>query len=396
MTDYYKVLEVAKGATDDEIKTAYRRLAKRYHPDRNKGDKGAEEKFKDINEAYETLKDPQKREVYDRNLDNPFRNTGWNSFDGFGDTEGFGSVFGAFARGFARGAGSRGTPDYEGFSSAPPKPKPTMTPSKGVPLVCNLPLNMREVFNGCTKKIRVRRDVQCPHCHGKSYEGSAPEWEKCSDCEGRGDRVVKVDKGYFTSNVKFPCQKCEGKGWILKNKCPHCDKQGVVEAVREMTVVVPPAVGNHQEVFADSDGHAGAFGGVKGKLVVQAVHTNVDPIFKVETRGFNSELVLYFPISFTLAVTGGKVTVPVLGGTREIDVPAGSMSGTEMCIADAGRYTIGGSTAKREHLVVRFVVEPPTEITPEQIEALKNVFTPENYPKTQMFYKDWVENEEKP
>ncbi len=341
--DYYKVLDVPKTATEAEIKTAYRRLAMKYHPDRNPGDAEAEERFKEAKEAYEVLTEPSKRAAYDQYghagveaAAGARGRGGPNPADAFSDIFGdvFGDIFGAARRGgraqMFRGADLR----YE------------------------LELDLREAVFGHTVQIEVPKLTECETCHGTgAAKGSSPS--SCDACGGSGQ--VRISQGFF--QLQQTCPKCRGAGTIVRNPCDTCFGQGRVRRTRKLSVKVPPGVDTGDRIRLAGEGEAGRNGGPPGDLYVE-VHVREHAIFERDGEHLSCEV----PISFAIAVLGGSVEVPTLDGNVVLKIPAETQSGRVFRLRDKGVKPVRGSA--RGDLFCRVVVETPVHLSAEQRELV--------------------------
>ena len=344
--DYYKVLDVPKTATEAEIKKAYRRLAMKYHPDRNPGDAEAEERFKEAKEAYEVLTEPSKRAAYDQyghaGLEAAAGSRGWggpNPADAFSDIFGdvFGDIFGAARRGgraqMFRGADLR----YE------------------------LELDLREAVFGHTVQIEVPKLTECETCHGTgAAKGSSPS--SCDACGGSGQ--VHISQRFF--QLQQTCPKCRGAGTIVRNPCDTCFGQGRVRRTRKLSVKVPSGVDTGDRIRLAGEGEAGRNGGPPGDLYVE-VHVREHPIFERDGEHLSCEV----PISFAIATLGGSVEVPTLDGNVVLKIPAETQSGRVFRLRDKGVKPVRGSA--RGDLFCRVVVETPVHLSAEQRELVRKL-----------------------
>lgn len=312
--DYYEVLEVPKTATAEEIKKAYRKKAIQYHPDKNPGDKAAEEKFKEAAEAYEVLSDPQKRQRYDQygfagmGGASGFSGGGMSMediFSHFGDIfEGAGFDLGDIGEMFMGGSGRSRSPRVH----------------RGSDMRVKVRLTLEEIANGCEKKIKVRKLVQCKDCNGTgSKDGST---ETCPTCKGSG-RVIRQQRGIFgMMQVQSDCDTCGGEGRIIKNKCPKCNGEGVVRDEEIITITIPAGVMGGMQLTVPGKGNAGAHGGVAGDLLVL--------IEEEEHKDFvrqDSDLIYNLLLDMPTAVLGGQVQIPTLNGDVKITVTPGTQPG---------------------------------------------------------------------
>ena len=346
--DLYKVLDVSRTATEADIKKAYRRLAMKYHPDRNPDDKDAEERFKQVKEAYEVLTDAQKRAVYDQHghdgLDAVRQGGGGGAgAGGFGGGADFGDIFGEVF-GDIFGGGRRG-----GRSQV----------LRGADLRYELELDLKEAVFGHTCEIEIPRLMECETCSGSgAAKGSSPI--TCEQCNGHG--AVRVSQGFF--QMQQPCPRCRGSGRIVKNPCDACLGQGRVRRTRTLSVKVPAGVSTGDRIRLSGEGEAGRNGGPAGDLYVE-VAVRPHPIFDRDGDDLHCEV----PVSFATAVLGGSVNVPTLQGEVAIKIPAETQSGRQFRLRDQGVKPVRGGA--RGDLYCRVVVETPVNLTAEQRELLR-------------------------
>ena len=350
--DYYEVLGVDKSASADEIKKAYRKMAMKYHPDRNPGDKAAEEKFKEVGEAYEVLSDADKRSRYDQfgfaGVDPNFNaGAGAGGFGGFGDFGGFADIFGDFFG----GGGSRGTTQN--------------APRRGENVMARLELTFEESAFGCEKEVSAPRIENCAACGGS---GSADgQVETCSRCHGSGqERVVQSFMGMQMQSTTT-CSQCGGRGKIIKTPCTTCKGKGKVRRTNKVNVKIPAGVDAGQSVRVRGEGCVGSNGGPNGDLLVE-IYIKRHPIFTREDRDVLCEV----PISFTQAALGAEIQVPTLDGKVSFEIPEGTQTGKEFVLRDKGIPEVNNPRRRGNH---RFtvVVETPTHLTKEQKDLLRQL-----------------------
>jgi molecular chaperone DnaJ len=350
--DYYEVLGIGRNATENEVKKAYRRLAVQYHPDKNPGDATAEEKFKEATEAYEILKDPQKRQAYDQYGHAAFRQgAGAGGFGGFGGFDlsdalrafmrDFGGFGGAFDDLFGGGGRSR-----------------RGGPQRGQDLRVKLPLTLEELAAGTSKKLRIQRLVDCERCAGSGAEpGSKPE--RCPTCHGTGE-VRQVSRSFFGQFVNVsPCRQCRGTGQMITNPCSECRGEGRVHGATTLNVKIPAGATNGNYIPVSGAGHAGTHGGPPGDaavLIEEKPH-------KIFTRD-GDDLICEVPISVCQAALGDEITVPTLNGDHTIKVPAGTQSGKVIRLKNKGIPHLQGFGKGDE--LVRLVVWVPTKLSAEE------------------------------
>ncbi len=348
--DYYEVLGVNKGATDDEIKKSYRKLAMQFHPDRNPGNKEAEAKFKEVNEAYDVLKDPQKRPAYDR--------YGHSAFD-FGAAGGPG----AGAAGFEfTGAGFSDIfedlfSDFLGGREARSK----QTSTRGADLRYNLEVTMEEAFNGVTKQIQLHAFGKCGDCEGSgSRDGRPPE--TCPDCSGSGR--IRMQQGFFT--VERTCPSCQGIGTIIKMPCKSCKGTGRLRQERTLAVNIPAGVDEGTRIRLTGEGEVGLRNGTAGDLYI---FISVQPHFFFKRDG--ADLHCKVPIKFTSAALGGAIEVPTIDGTKaKVTIPPGTQNSHQFRLKGKGMLRMRSKNLRGD-MYIHTQVEVPVNLTKRQQELLK-------------------------
>ena len=366
--DYYEVLGVSKDASADDIKKAYRKMAMKYHPDRNPGDKEAEEKFKEVGEAYEVLSDADKKARYDQygfagvdpNFGAGAGGYGGAGFGGFGDFSDLGDIFGDFFG----GGRSRGSQQN--------------APRRGENVMSRLELTFEEAAFGCEKEVATPRIENCPNCNGTgSADGVI---ETCSQCRGTGQvRTVQNFMGMQMQSTTT-CPACNGRGKIIKTPCSTCKGKGKVRRTNRVKVKIPAGVDAGQSVRVRGEGGVGSNGGPNGDLLVE-IYIKRHPIF---TRQ-DTDVLCEVPISFTQAALGATIQVPTLDGMVDYEIPEGTQTGREFILRDKGIPEVGNSRRRGNH---RFtvVVETPTHLTKEQKELLRQLDgTMEVSPKRKKF-----------
>lgn len=340
--DYYKTLGVDRDASKDQLKKAYRKLAMQYHPDRNPGDKDAEQRFKDLSEAYEVLKDDQKRAAYDRFGHAAFEHGGDAGFGGGGGA-GFADIFEEMFGDFMAG-GRRGS-------------RPT---GRGSDLRYNMQVTLEEAFNGCKNTIRVATAAACEACGGSgSAKGSGPV--SCPTCRGAGR--VRSQSGFFT--VERTCPTCGGSGQVIKDPCRACGGSGRVQKEKSLQVTIPAGVEDGTRIRLAGEGEAGMRGGPPGDLYI---FVSVAPHRFFQRDGAN--IYCRMPLAMTTAALGGQVDVPTLDGARaRITLPAGTQTGAQFRLRGKG-MTVLRSPARGD-MIVEAVVETPRDLTDEQKRLLR-------------------------
>lgn len=339
--DYYEVLGVAKNASDAELKKAYRRLAMKYHPDRNPGDTRAEQHFKEAKEAYEVLSDAQKRAAYDQ-----FGHAGVDTTVGAGAARGggftdifediFGDIFGARTGG--------GTRAY-----------------RGADLQYNLELSLEEAVFGSETKIRIPTQVACRTCHGSGAQpGTQPQ--TCGTCGGVGQ--VRMQQGFFS--VQQTCPRCHGRGKVITDPCKTCYGKGRIEEQKTLSVKIPAGVDTGDRVRLAGEGEAGTHGGPPGDLYVQ-VHVKPHRLFVRD----GNHLICEVPISMTTAALGGELEIPTLNGRVNLKVPPETQTGKQFRLRGKGVHPVrGGATGD---MICRIAVETPVNLTKEQKDLLRQL-----------------------
>ncbi|MFD1342656.1 molecular chaperone DnaJ [Litorisediminicola beolgyonensis] len=367
--DYYDVLGIKKGASAEEIKKAYRQKAKELHPDRNADNPEAESQFKEANEAYEVLKDADKKAAYDRFGHSAFEGGmgggGGRPGGGFGGGQGdfasafsdvFDDLFGDFMGG-GRGGRSRA--------------------ARGADLRYNLRVTLEEAYGGLQKTITVPTSVQCGSCSGSGSEGGA-EPTTCPTCSGMGK--VRATQGFFT--VERTCPTCSGLGQIIKNPCSTCGGNGRVQKERALSVNIPAGVETGTRIRLAGEGEAGMRGGPPGDLYI---FIEVTPHKIFERDG--TELHCRVPVSMTAAALGGDIEVPTIdGGRSRVKIPAGSQSGRQMRLRGKGMPALRGGTAG--DMFIELAVETPVNLTTKQKELLREfeALSEDNNPESKSFF----------
>ncbi len=349
--DYYEVLGVQKGASDEELKKAYRNLAKKYHPDMNPGDKSAEEKFKEVNEAYQVLSDPEKRARYDQfgqaGVDANFGAGGFGGFD-MGDID-LGDILGSF---FGGGFGGGG---FGGQTRA-------NAPQKGESLRANLTITFEEAAFGCDKEIDLNRTENCDVCQGSGCQPGTSS-ETCPDCNGMG--VVRIQRGGggFAFSTTAPCSRCKGSGRLIPHPCRTCGGTGHVKKRQRIKVPVPAGIDEGRPINLRGQGCAGRNGGPAGDLII-VVHIKPHELFRRE----GNDVLYEQPVSFYQAAVGAELEIPTIDGKVKYNLPAGTQTGATFRLRGKGIMELRGLGRGDQYVTIR--VQVPTSLTSEQREAL--------------------------
>ncbi len=319
--DYYEVLGVAKNASDDELKKAYRKMAIKYHPDKNPGDKVAEEKFKEAAEAYDVLSDADKRARYDR-----FGHAGVDGAAGGGGYAAGGmsmeDIFSHFGDIFGGGFGGFG--GFSGFSNDGP------SVPQGSDMRVNIRLSLRDIAKGVTKKIKVKKKVACSHCHGKGTM-EADGKSTCSVCHGTGktSRIIRTPFGQMQSQTT--CQNCQGTGQVITKPCPHCHGQGIENGEELVTFDVPAGVGEGMQMTLQGRGNAAPNGGVNGDLIV--LFSEIEDPNLIRN---GNDLIYNLLIPIHTAIQGGKIEVPTIDGVARVNIEPGTQPGKILRLKNKG------------------------------------------------------------
>lgn len=348
--DYYEVLGVSKGASEEEIKKAYKKLARKYHPDMNPGDKEAEEKFKEVNEANEILSDPEKKARYDQfgfaGVDPSYGAGAGGGFNGGFDFGDLGDIFGSFFGG--------------GFGGARANPN---APQRGESLRTSVTISFEEAAFGCEKEVSIDRVEQCGECHGSGCAAGTTA-EVCPDCRGSGvvQQRRQTPLGFMSTSA--PCGRCGGKGRIIHQPCKHCGGKGMVRKRKTLSVNIPAGIDNGQTISLRGQGNAGKNGGPAGDLLI-VVAVRPHDIFRREGTSVLCEA----PITFTQAVLGAELEIPTIDGKVKYNIPEGTQSGTTFRLKGKGIPGLNGRGRGDQYVTV--YIETPRNLNREQKEALK-------------------------
>ena len=367
--DYYEVLGVSKGASDDEIKKAFRQQAKKYHPDLHPGDKEAEAHFKEVNEAYSVLSDADKKAKYDRfghaGVDpNGFGGGGGGAYNAY-DVD-LGDIFSSFFGGGFGGSSRRRT-----------------GPQKGADLKYHMALDFMEAAFGCTKTFQLTKEDICKSCNGSGAQpGTTPE--TCPTCRGAGRVQQQTQTLFGMTMVTKSCPTCSGRGTVIKTPCTQCRGKGRLKTVKNLTINIPAGVDTGDLLPVRNEGEPGTYGGPYGDLYIE---------FKVKSHelfdrnGYNTSCNV--PITFAQAALGGEIDVPTIYGTEKYTIQPGTQPGDTITLRSKGIPNKNNSKLKGDH-VVKFVLEVPTGLKPDQKKLLKqfdDTLTERNYAKRSQFFQ---------
>lgn len=363
--DYYEVLGVAKNATSDEIKKAYKKMAIKYHPDRNPGNKEAEEKFKEAAEAYDVLRDEQKRARYDQfgHADMGGATGGGYGGAGFSNMEDIFSMFGDIFGGHAGFSG------FGGFGGGGAQGQKVY---RGSDLRIKVSVTLNEVAEGVTKKFNVRKYVACPDCNGSGSQDGRQE--TCSACGGSGVTYRTVQSMFGRMQTQQPCQQCGGEGKVIKNKCKKCHGEGVVEEKEIVEVNIPKGVDEGMIINVPGKGNAGRRGGVNGDLQV-IIEVKEHPDFIRQDQNIIYNLLLDIPT----AILGGEVEVPTLDGRAKIKIPAGTQAGKVLKLRGKGLPAVQGYGYGVGDLIVHISLFTPETLNKDEKKIVESLLKNENF-----------------
>ena len=351
--DYYETLGVEKGASEQELKKAYRNLAKKYHPDMHPGDAEAERKFKEVNEAYAVLSDPEKREKYDRfghAAFDPAAGAGAGGFGGFSGFEGgfdFGDIFSSFFGGGASSSSRR------------------RGPQRGSDVYVRIAIDFQEAVRGCKKDVSFDHVEACSHCHG-SGAASGAGVETCATCRGTGQVTVQQNSPLGIFQSSRPCSACSGSGKIIKDPCKNCRGKGYVKLTKKLSVSIPAGIDNDQRIALRGEGNAGRNGGTAGDLIIEV---SVRPHHIFERDG--ADVYCDIPITFVQATLGAEIDIPTLDGTEKYTIAEGTQSGTTFTLRGKGIPYVN-SPRTRGNLYLTVNVEVPKNLSAKQKEILRS------------------------
>jgi molecular chaperone DnaJ len=338
--DYYEILGVPRGASDEEIKRAYRKLALQYHPDRNPGNKEAEEKFKEISEAYEVLSDPEKRRIYDMYGHEGLEGKGYST--GFSDID---EIFSAFNDIFE---------DLFGFRTGTRR---RTRPRQGRSLRYDLEITLEDAYKGAEKEISFERLEVCPECNGAGGKHRIP----CPSCGGMGQ--ITRSHGFF--HISTTCSRCNGEGYIFSEPCPNCRGNGVVRRRKKINIRIPAGVDTGSQLRIRGEGEPGEYGAAPGDLFI-VIHVKEHEFFRREGDHLYCEI----PVSFVQAILGDRIKIHLIGGEEaEVEIPPGTQPGSIIRVPGKGMPKLGSE--KRGDLFVKIEVRLPKSLTKKQRELLE-------------------------
>lgn len=367
--DYYEVLGVGKTATDDEIKKAYRKIAIKYHPDRNPGNKEAEEKFKEAAEAYDVLHDAQKRQQYDQF---GFDGLAGGGFGGFGGNAGgfsmddifsmFGDVFGGHGGGFGGGFG--------GFGGGHAQ----QAQYRGSDLRIKVSLSLQEIATGTTKKFKVKKYVPCSHCHGSGAEDGSGS-ETCQTCHGSGVVTRTTRTMFGMMQTQSECPTCHGEGRVIKNKCHECGGSGIVKGDEVVEIKIPAGVAEGMVVNVPGKGNAGEHNGISGNI---QVYISEEPNDTFVRDG--NDIIYNLLLDFPTAVLGGNAEIPTIDGTKvKIKIEPGTQPGKTLRLRGKGLPAVEGYGSGNGDLVVNISVFVPKTLSKEEKHAIEKFKDSDNF-----------------
>ncbi len=366
MADYYDLLGVSKSASGDEIKRAYKKKALKYHPDRNKGDKQAEDMFKKVSHAYEVLSDPEKRQLYDQFGEdglkgNSFQNRGGSGFYSYAEAfEKFGDVFSDF---FGGRSGGR-------YKDAP---------MQGSDLLTRVSISFEDSFNGVKKDVNVTRSATCSECSGSGAEKGSPK-KTCATCRGAGQ--VRVSHGVFS--LAQTCPTCHGEGEMIEKPCKKCSGTGFVKETKTLSVNIPGGIASGMKMRVAHEGNSGQNGGPRGDLYVE-ISVKSHPLFERD----GDDIYIEVPISYSQAVLGDKIEVPTMTGKVEMKIPPGTQPGTRMRLKEKGFPSVSSPVKGSLFVVLR--LEVPKNISEDHKKVIQQLKPYEEDHKERPTLKDYID-----
>jgi len=367
--DYYEVLGVAKGASDDEIKKAYKRTAIKYHPDRNPGDKEAEEKFKEAAEAYNVLRDPEKRKMYDQfGFNGPqMGGGGAGGFGGFGAEMNMDDIFSMFGDIFGGGG-------FGGFSGFGGQRGQRRQVHRGSDLRLKVKLSLLEISQGVTKKFKVRKDVACTHCHGSGAQNGSG-MDTCPTCHGTGVISHTTQSIFGMMQTQGVCPTCRGEGQVIKNKCTYCGGTGLEKGEELVEIKIPAGVAEGMVVNVPGKGNAGQRGGVTGDIQVFIEEEPNDTFIRD-----GNDLIYNLLLDFPTAALGGDVEVPTVEGTRlRVKLEPGTQPGKTLRLRGKGLPAVQGYGQGKGDMVVNLSVYVPKTLSRDEKQTLEHWRTSDNF-----------------
>ena len=365
--DYYEVLGVEKNASADEIKKAYRKKAIQYHPDRNPGDKEAEEKFKEAAEAYDVLSNPEKRARYDQ-----FGHAGMSGaagnggpFGGFGGGMSMDDIFSMFGDIFGGHGGFGGFSGFGGGGGAQQRRY------RGSDLRVKVKLTLKEISTGVEKKFKLKKYVPCPHCHGSGAEGSSGV-ETCPTCKGSGSVIRNQQTILGTMQTRTTCPTCGGEGHIIKDKCKECGGEGIVYGEEVVTVKIPKGVADGMQLSMGGKGNAGKHNGVPGDLLILIEEEPDKELIRDE-----NDLIYNLLLSFPTAALGGTVEIPTIDGKVKVKIEPGTQSGKVLRLRNKGLPSVNGYGTG--DLLVNVSIYVPETLSKDEKKALEDMEASDNF-----------------
>ena len=361
--DYYEVLGLTKTASEDDIKKAYRKIAIKYHPDRNPGDKEAEEKFKEAAEAYNVLHDPQKRQQYDQfGFAGPMGGAG--GFDGFGAQMNMDDIFSMFGDIF----GGHGFGGFGGARAGRPQQH------RGSDLRLKVRLTLQEINTGVTKKFKVRKDITCSHCHGTGAEDGSGR-ETCPTCHGSGVITHTTQSIFGMMQTQGVCPTCHGEGQVIKNKCHQCGGTGVTKGEEVVEINIPAGVAEGMVVNVPGKGNTGHHGGPAGDIQVYIEEENNDTFVRD-----GNDLIYNLLLDFPTAALGGEVDIPTIDGrTLKVKIDSGTQPGKTMRLRGKGLPAVRGYGNGNGDLVVNISVYVPKTLSHDEKKAIEAFKDSDNF-----------------
>ena len=363
--DYYEVLGVDRNASANDIKKAYRKLAIQYHPDKNPGDKEAEEKFKEAAEAYSVLSDENKKARYDQFGFEGVSGAGGGGFSGAGMD--MNDIFSMFGDIFGGRGGFGGFGGFGGGSAGPQK-------HRGNDLRVKAKLTLQEIANGTTKKFKLKKYVQCTHCNGSGAEGNS--YETCPECKGTG-RIIRTQQSFFgMMRSEVPCPHCQGEGKIIKNKCSHCHGEGVVLGEEVVEIQIPAGVVEGMQLSMRGKGNAGKRGGINGDLLIVIEEEKHPELIRDE-----NDLIYSLLLDIPTATLGGFADIPTIDGRAKVTIDPGTQPGKVLRLRGKGLPTLNGYG--KGDIVVNISVYIPEALSKEEKKTIESFRDSDNFRPTE-------------